>query len=367
MVKQFLWITVGQTLIMSKILFKSSLSDYFVDISERPWSHHNFTDCFWVVDSYFKDSNLFPENTIYVESIEEEKNLATCEEVLFSLANRGCTRHDSLVVVGGGFLQDVGTLVSSLYMRGLKWIFAPTTLMAMADSCVGGKSSLNVKSRKNLVGNFYPPKEIHIFTNFINSLSKIDIASGLLEGIKICFAYDLQVFETFDDHLRQVIYSKGNLDSTYRALITQSLQSKKWFLEVDEFDTGERQLLNFGHTFGHALEAASSYSVPHGIAIGLGMLAAIDFAEGENDSVLNHLQETVRELIYFSEYGFSGLKQIDKQLFIDAFNSDKKHSQEAYSLILPNKSKLTKKTFSRNPLMAERVYNAVLTVLDEFN
>jgi len=352
---------------VSRISISSKVSDYFVDLPNHHFNLGDFSTRFWMVDSFFESSKDFPIETIFVQALEEKKHLGTCEEVLLSLANLGCTRQDFLAVVGGGFLQDIGTLASSLYMRGIEWIFFPTTLMSMLDSCVGGKSSINVQGKKNLIGNFHPPKEIHIFTQFIESLTKVDIASGLLEGIKICFARDPKTLDRFCENLHLVLSSEDNLDKVYRDLILQTLESKKWFLEIDEFDTKERQLLNFGHTFGHALEAATEYRIPHGIAVGFGMLAAIDFAKVSEDKPILELKDAIVKILDYSGFELSKINHLDQKLFLDAFNSDKKHTTETYYLILPDSRSLSKEGFAKSFEVRERVLESTFQVLSGFN
>ena len=191
-----------------------------------------------------------------------------------SSASHRLTRGGSVIALGGGIVQDLGTMAASVYMRGVRWAYAPTTLMSMADSCIGGKSSLNVSGVKNLAGNIYPPASVVVDPDFITSLEVEDVAAGLGEAVKIAFCAGPEVFASFLRHYEDRAH--------WEPLIEGVLTAKKWFIEIDEFDHAERRLLNFGHTFGHALEAATDFSVNHGVAVIMGMLAAGSFVIGSS-------------------------------------------------------------------------------------
>jgi len=364
MVNQSLSTTDGLIVIMYKFSISSKFSDYFVQLHDGHLELSAFTPRFWIIDNALKDLASPFARAICLEASEENKNLDTCERVLSYLAEEGCKRQDSIGVIGGGFTQDIGTLVSSLYMRGVEWIYFPSTLMSMMDSCIGGKSSINIRSKKNVLGNFFPPKEIHIYPKFVDTLSKSDIASGLLEGIKICFARDPSSMDSFGQEMSNLLNGVSNTELGYQNLISQSLKAKKWFLEIDEFDTKERQLLNFGHTFGHALESSMGYRIPHGIAVGLGMLAAINFAQAHHYKDVVSLQQLIGKIIEFSEYSVTKESFPDRESFLGAFSSDKKHTVEKYFLILPTEKGLAKSGFAKSQVTLERVYDSVLEVIN---
>ena len=278
------------------------------------------------------------EKVIELPASEEKKTLATCESVLSQLKALGANRDTVLLAIGGGYIQDIATLVSSLYMRGISWVYAPTTLMAMMDSCIGGKSSINVGSAKNLVGNFYPPMEIIIDPTFIATLDDSAIASGLSEGIKICYAKGPASFEKFCTYRATV----DNYGSTSGAeWIAHVLNGKKWFVETDEFDQGPRKLLNFGHTFGHALESATDFAIPHGIAICIGVLAALQHPLSHQGPPEERLtQECLAILTPVLKPLKTDLGSFDSKKFEIAFLGDKKHSSHNFRLILSQQGTL---------------------------
>jgi len=275
----------------------------------------------------FKDSLVIP-----IKIAEENKNLATIEEVVVGLRASGVRREDHVLVVGGGIAQDIGTLACSLFMRGVKWHYAPTTLMAMTDSCIGGKSSINVRHLKNLIGNICPPEKVVIDTRYIQTLDKQALVSGLAEAAKICFCRGPEYFTKF----LQVAPSRPEQSDEYSTVIDLSLKAKRWFIEIDEFDLAERKQLNFGHTFGHALETATDFKVPHGVAIGIGMIAACQYA-GKSDEA-DRLCEYLIALLSSVNNLDNLIAAVDWEKFKNAFNSDKKHGHGYYRLILPKKS-----------------------------
>jgi 3-dehydroquinate synthase len=253
--------------------------------------------------------------------------------VLVEMKNAGLARGDLVVAVGGGVIQDVATLTSSLYMRGVDWIYVPTTLMAMADSCIGGKSSINAGGIKNLVGNFHPPKRILVDPIFIETLPEEAIVSGLAEAVKICFARGAESFEAFVA-LPESITPGANAGTA--ALIEHVLESKKWFVEIDELDKAERQLLNFGHSFGHAWESACGYSVQHGVGVAAGVLAAIRHPSAAVTPLTVRLADYCTALLRRVQPQVrAALNSTDWDIFRTALAADKKNSRSLLRLVLP--------------------------------
>ena len=268
---------------------------------------------------------------IYIDAIESSKTLSTVEEVIISLQKLGARSNSKVVAIGGGIIQDIMTLVASLYMRGIAWIYVPTTLLAMADSCVGGKSSINTKTVKNLIGNIFPPETIYADTDFISTLSDEDFSAGLAEASKICFCKGADEFQKF-------LNLPSSKSPKYLAqMLPLVLNAKKWFVEIDEFDHSERKQLNFGHTFGHALEVGSSYGIAHGLAVASGIKAAMIYES--KSRVLSKVEE---QFMLYADSLVNGPKfnwstdDIDWESYASALNADKKHSETEYVLLLPN-------------------------------
>jgi 3-dehydroquinate synthase len=206
----------------------------------------------------------------------------------------------------------------------------------MVDSCIGGKSSINVGDMKNLVGNFYPPGCVLVDAGFLATLDPQDIVGGLCEAVKICYARSEADFEGFVSDRPQPPLAVEQAE----AIITRSLNVKKWFIEIDEFDQKERLLLNFGHTFGHALESATHYDVKHGVGVGIGMLVAIEFQKrwGKlNDAGCRRadaLERYIRSILQYVP-GLAKAAAVDANVLVTKFEHDKKHRAEEYRVILP--------------------------------
>lgn len=213
---------------------------------------------------------FFPEG-------EEEKNLGTLEKGYRALLHAGITREDLLLAFGGGVVGDLAGFLAATYMRGIRYLQLPTTLMAMVDSSIGGKVGVDLPEGKNLVGAFYQPEAVLADVSLLATLPVRELMSGLAEVAKYGFLYDEGI-------LTEMEKWEGGLppeDHDFTALVASCAAHKARVVSSDERDlTGERALLNYGHTFGHALEAATAYrSLRHGEAVALGMIMAARLAE----------------------------------------------------------------------------------------
>jgi 3-dehydroquinate synthase len=325
----------GVFLNLSNIRISSSKSEYEIEFGNIADLIHKEIK-FLLVDSKL----IFPEighiaNTFKVDAFEEGKTLSSCEDVILQLSKLGLKRGDTIGVVGGGCIQDIGTLVSSIYMRGIDWCYFPTTLAAMGDSCIGGKSSINAGPFKNLVGNFYPPSAIGIDVTFVKTLPQIEIVAGLSEIIKICYARGESVFDQANELARSQNL-QGDPIKLHK-IVRLSLASKKYFVEEDEFDTGIRKLLNFGHTFGHAIESATEFAIPHGVAVLIGMLAAIEHPLAHRSERTAKLMGICHELLSTVRQKFMETSSlIDYKVFSEAITIDKKNTGTNLNLVLPS-------------------------------
>ena len=286
-----------------------------------------------VVDQMFESMpELEGRRVLGIVADEQHKTLSEVERLLIALRELGAGRSDRIVAVGGGVIQDVATLTAQLYMRGLPWKYAPTTLLGMVDSCIGGKSSINAGTNKNLVGSFYPPGEIVVDPSFLNTLPDEAIAAGLAEAMKISYCRGPETFEIY-------LALEAQFGDDPGALIFHSLNTKRWFIEIDEFDTGERRLLNFGHSFGHALEAATGFAVEHGIGVALGMISAERFGTETGLGVAAPELVAHAELLARRGAGLSeAAAGFDRSVFERSFLADKKHGPDGLHLILPSAS-----------------------------
>ena len=294
-----------------------------------------------VADDYFRSAQALQtfERALYYPALESTKSLDAVPAMIESLRKLGANRQTKMVAIGGGVIQDLAAFAASVYMRGIRWTYVPTTILSMVDSCIGGKSSINVGAYKNIVGTFHPPETIFIDPALAATLPLDQQASGIIEAAKICFCRGPESFRAYlesDPH-------PGMETAPLARLISHSLRAKKWFIEVDEFDQKERLLLNFGHTFGHAIEAASHYSISHGVAVGLGILCAIHFVratEKKNGDPyaavpqVAELESHLGSLLGAVPNLRENLAKLSIDEVLERFDSDKKHQRDSYVLIL---------------------------------
>jgi 3-dehydroquinate synthase len=348
----------------SKFSVSSKSGEYSVEISSE--SLNNIKDYdFVIIDSYFGDlAEKIRAPAVRVEAKEENKTLSSVEEICYQMAEAGLTKASKVVAIGGGVVQDLATLATSIFKRGIEWEYVPTTLAGMLDSCLGGKSSINARGIKNIIGNTYPPKRILIDTTFVRSLRQTELIDGLSEGVKITFALGDDYFNQF---LANPASTKPESGENLQSLIETSLKAKKWFIEVDEFDKKERRLLNFGHSFGHALEGASNFSISHGIAVALGMLAAVNISSTGEIERVKRLSTYCRTLLEpMSGHLASVTNYIDWQEFQNLIALDKKNSFGNVHLIVPdNKGHLLERVYEGNAKMKSELEESMKFAITE--
>ena len=195
---------------------------------------------------------------------EQSKNLETVGQILGQLAQNAFTRTDAVVALGGGVTTDIAGFAASIFLRGIKVFQIPTSLLAQVDASVGGKTGVDLPQGKNLVGAFWQPSLVIIDTSLLASLSDVLFTEGMAEVIKYAFICDKNLFETLQHKVRK---NSPELES----VVARCVQIKADIVSQDEHDNGLRQLLNFGHTIGHVIEARSNFKVSHGFAVAKGM------------------------------------------------------------------------------------------------
>lgn len=228
----------------------------------------------FLVDRVLED--LYPELLMAMEAVgpvttvravEEEKTLRGVRRLATWMQRHECDRQTTLVAVGGGIIQDIAAFTSHIYYRGIPWLFVPTTLLSMSDSCIGAKCCINLNGVKNQLGAFHSPAQVILCPEFTSSLSESELASGYGEILKLMLTGSTEHWEVLTKRVDQDgLRNPGLFD-----LIYQSLEVKKVVIEQDEYEKDLRRILNFGHTFGHALEALTGYEIPHGLAVGWGI------------------------------------------------------------------------------------------------
>ncbi len=322
------------------MIIKSRLKDYEVSFS------HGFSfiselasleNRYVVVDSNVLElygERLKPilgdsSRVLVFRSSERNKSAKKALELAEKVMELPSKRNTMLISIGGGIVQDVTGFAASVLYRGIKWVFVPTTLLAQTDSCIGSKTSLNHAGNKNLLGTFYPPDKIYVDTDFIRTLSRKDYLNGLGEIAKIAITRGADGISEFESDLPKLLSSDL---PKLQEWIMKSLEVKKAFIEEDEFDRGRRKLLNYGHTFGHALEKTSAYSIPHGQGVSIGILIAnrISASRGRIDTATEtKIQKMVIPLIKVKIK-----KEFFSDDFIETIKKDKKRTGDSLPAIL---------------------------------
>lgn len=265
---------------------------------------------------------------LFIEAIEENKTLDYCQTVIKTLIEKNIRKDSMLIAIGGGITQDITGFISSILFRGINWIFYPTTLLAQADSCIGSKTSINFGGYKNLLGGFYPPSQIYIDMGFLETLPADEIKSGIGEILHFYLIAGSRLSEELMDNYDELIACPKKLEG----YMLESLKIKKNIIEVDEFDKNERNLFNYGHTFGHAIEAVSDFTIPHGQAVTMGMDIAnyvslnIGYLDEDKFKYMHKILE--KNIPFFS------LQEDMMENFFKALSRDKKNIGENLGCIL---------------------------------
>lgn len=210
---------------------------------------------------------------------ESSKNNATKTQIEQEMQLLGCDKASLMLALGGGVVGDLAGFIAATYLRGIPYVQIPTTLLAMVDSSVGGKTGINTVYSKNAIGLIYQPSAVAIDLHFLKTLSKKQRINGLIEAIKMFLTHQEESFYRTVEQLPQIV--QGNLQALEN-LIQSALEIKTAVVRRDEKEKGERVLLNFGHTVGHALEKLSQYQLLHGYAVGYGILveATLSYLQG---------------------------------------------------------------------------------------
>jgi 3-dehydroquinate synthase len=207
---------------------------------------------------------------------EASKDMRTSLRIVDRLMARGADRTSALIALGGGVVGDITGFVASIYMRGIPYIQVPTTLLAQVDSSIGGKTGIDLSNGKNVLGTFYQPKGVFIDLAFLKTLEPQELKNGLAEVVKYGIIDDPELFGILESKADAI--KKGGVD-LLEEIVTKSCRIKKSVVEIDELEKGVRRILNFGHTIGHAIETESGYTISHGDAVSMGMVASATISE----------------------------------------------------------------------------------------
>ncbi len=257
-----------------------------------------------------------------IKSGEKHKNLNTIENIYDTLIQNNFRRNDLIIGLGGGVVLDIAGFVASTYMRGVKFINIPTTLLAMADSSVGGKTGFDICGYKNMVGTFYQPIAVIIDINLLETLDALQYNNGLIEVLKYGIILDNEFYEYFKKNMTDIL----NRDKkSLQYIVEKSVITKAKVVEQDEKDNNKRQLLNFGHTFGHSLEKYSDFQLLHGYAVGYGMIMSLNLSINRgyiNNSIYNEVKNIIKIIIKQSIKFDININDIYTNILLDKKNND---------------------------------------------
>ena len=266
--------------------------------------------------------------TIEIEPVEPSKSYDGVRPLILQLIENGFKKNNRLIAIGGGITQDVTAFISSILYRGIDWIFFPTNLLSQCDSCIGSKTSINFQEYKNQLGGFFPPAKIYIAPALLETLDYSEICSGMGEMAHYFLVENEAAFARYEAGVDEALERGPSLHT----LIGESLAIKKRMIEIDEFDEGPRNVFNYGHSFGHAIEGYTKYQIPHGIAVSYGMdianavsvhLGLLDQASCER---ISKTLQKVRTKVAFPE--------IDIDTYLTYLKKDKKNTSAGIRVIL---------------------------------
>jgi 3-dehydroquinate synthase len=325
---------------MYNFTVKSKIHDYSVNFITNVEDSFNIEikeSDFIIIDK--KVYNLFEKKIeakieknrkLLIDASEKQKSYEELIPIIKFLINSGFKKNYRLVAIGGGITQDVTAFIASILYRGVDWIFYPTTLLGQGDSCIGSKTSINFGEYKNQIGGFYPPNQIFIDTNFLLTLPESAIQSGFGEMCHYFIVSSKEDFNFFKEGYKKFKNNRSEINS----IISRSLEIKKKYAEIDEFDKNERQVFNYGHSFGHAIESLTNYKIPHGIAVSFGMDIA-NFISVKLGYIDETIRNDIRELLSQIWDGYS-IKELSIEKMVSTLSKDKKNVGNKLGLILNN-------------------------------
>lgn len=286
---------------------------------------------------YGKQLNIPKENKFILKDGEKEKNFKNYQKIINFALKKKLTRNDAIIAIGGGVVGDLAGYVASTYMRGIDFIQVPTTLLACVDSSVGGKVAIDTDYGKNLVGAFYQPKIVFINPNFLKTLDERQFKTGLGEVVKYSFIEnsckcdeELNLTNFLSEKSTEIL---NRDEKILLKLIQICVKLKISVVEKDEKENGLRRILNFGHTYGHAIEKITKYKkFTHGEAIIEGMKFAFNLAVKRNliDKNYKFLAEDVMK-----KYNFREIPKFNPEKMIELMQMDKKATSQSIVFILP--------------------------------
>jgi 3-dehydroquinate synthase len=267
---------------------------------------------------------------LFLPAGEEHKNLRSVEKLLRQMAAQGGDRSSLLIAFGGGIVGDVGGFLAAIYMRGIDYVQVPTTFLSQVDSSVGGKTGVNLKEGKNLVGSFHHPLAVFADMELLETLPDRELRAGLFESVKAGMIRDKVLVRFMEENAARIL---GRDPGALEKVIAASIRMKADVVGKDELESGLRMILNLGHTLGHAIEAVTGYrKLLHGEAVGWGLIAAL-YLGRKRGSITGPEFDRLMRLVYL--YGPLPALKLNAQKLVDATARDKKHRGKLRRFVLP--------------------------------
>lgn len=265
-----------------------------------------------------------------MERGEGEKSLKTVDELAAAMVSAGCTRDCLVAAVGGGVVTDLAGFLASIYMRGVRAVYVPTTLLAQVDAAIGGKTAVNAAGMRNLLGTFRQPADVLVWPGFLRTLSGRELRSGFVESLKMGIANSSELSVAVDQAMPAIV--EGEIPATIEEVIRLSIRAKLDVVERDTHESSLRMSLNLGHTFGHALEAAMPGEYAHGEAVAFGLIASAEMAYDLGRITAERLEWIASRALRFTH---QAPISPDLALMVRAMEGDKKRSANGLRFILP--------------------------------
>lgn len=299
-------------------------------------------------------NEMHPFKKFVISPGEENKNYSTIESIYKFLMENDCDRNSIIVALGGGVTGDLAAFAASTYMRGIKFINIPTTLLSQVDSCIGGKTGYNFGNVKNAIGTFYNPEFVFICTNFLKTLSAADFRSGLGEVVKYGLTGSGNLLKYMEENYKGILEMESD---KLQHLIRECIRMKGEVITQDFMDVGLRNVLNFGHTVGHAIEMDSRYAVSHGEAIALGILVALELSEKKLNLPENVYNEMIR---LYKKIGLPTHYEIrNLNVVLHALRHDKKNNDSLRFVLLEDIEKCKLKVEIKESEVLEALKNSI--------
>jgi 3-dehydroquinate synthase len=278
----------------------------------------------------FSASFAEPPIALFLPPGEKHKTLGNVEKLARQMVSAGADRGSLLIALGGGIVGDVGGFLAAIFMRGIPYVQVPTTFLAQVDSSIGGKTGVNLREGKNLIGSFHHPLAVFADIGVLGTLPGRELRAGLMESVKAGIIRDRTLVRFMEEHVDEVL---GRDARALEKVIAASVRMKADVVNRDERESGLRMILNFGHTLGHAIEQVTRYKVLlHGEAVGWGMVGALQLAK-RRGTVTTHQAERMESLIHL--YGPLPPLKLRAGKLVAATGADKKNVGGVRRFVLP--------------------------------